>query len=433
MSDTIRVAACDINGLARGKRLPASYGDKLDGQVRLPFSALNVDIFGADIADSPLVFESGDADGALMPTGRGPVPMPWLRGAPDFHPMMMTGDNGALWPGDPRAALCGVLDRYTTRGWNVMAATELEFYLIDDATGALLPPLIPGTQTRLAGDETLSLQVLDAFDGFFSDLYDHAETMALPAQAAIAESGLGQFEVNLTHQDALRAADDTWLFKMLVHGVAHQHGFTASFAAKPYADQPGNGLHVHFSVVDQDGSNVFDDGGPDGTDALRHAVGGALDAMRGCTLMFAPHGNSFARFVDGAHAPTGLCWAYENRTASIRIPGGPNRARRIEHRVAGGDANPYLMLAAILGGAMNGIEDQTAPPAPITGNAYAQTLPRMAETWTAAIDAFGNDPHVARIFPPLLIDNILRTKRQEHAALADAPFDVQLRAVLARV
>ena len=431
MTKTIRVAACDINGQARGKRLPVQYADKLDGSVRLPFSALNLDIFGADIDDSPLVFDSGDADGVLIPTGRGPVPMPWLRGAPELFPMMMAqGDTP--WPGDPRGALCGVLDRFAARGWQVMAATELEFYLLDTETGAVLPPLLPGTQTRLDGAETLSLHLLDGFDAFFSDLYNFAAAMGLPAQAAIAEGGLGQFEVNLTHQDALRAADDTWLFKMLVKGVAHSHGLTASFAAKPYADQPGNGMHVHFSVIDDDGANVFDDGSDTGNATLRHAVGGVLAAMAPATLIFAPHANSYARFVPGAHAPTALCWAYENRTASIRIPGGPPKARRVEHRVSGGDANPYLMLAAILGAALNGMDQATPPPAPITGNAYAQDLPQMAPNWAAAIDLFAASPQMAATFDPLLIETITRTKRQELALLGDAGFDAQLRAVLVR-
>ncbi|KAJ54165.1 glutamine synthetase [Actibacterium mucosum KCTC 23349] len=432
MSRTIRVAACDLNGQARGKRLPESYATKLDGAVRLPFSALNLDIFGADIENSPLVFESGDADGALQPTDRGPVPMPWLQGAPMFYPMTLV-ENGVPWPGDPRGALINVLDRFAARGWRVMAATELEFYLLDTSDRQVRAPLLPGTDTRLSGDEILSLQLLDGFDAFFSDLYANAAAMGLPAQAAIAEGGVGQFEVNLNHQDALRAADDTWLFKMLVKGVAHAHGLTASFAAKPFPAQAGNGLHVHFSIIDRDGNNVFDDGSDTGNDTLRHAVGGLLATMRDQTLIFAPHANSFARFTPGSHAPTALCWAYENRTASIRIPGGSPKARRIEHRVAGGDTNPYLMLAAILGGAMNGIDDAINPPPPITGNAYAQDLPQMAGSWVEAIDFFADSPFTTRIFAPLLIDNLVRTKRQEFSQLGEATFDVQLGAVLSRV
>jgi glutamine synthetase len=135
--------------------------------------------------------------------------------------------------------------------------------------------------------------------------------------------------------------------------------------------------------------------------------------MSGSTLIFAPHWNSYDRLVPDAHAPTGICWGYENRTAAVRIPSGSSRARRIEHRVAGGDVNPYLMLAAILGSALNGIETQTEPPPPITGNAYALDLPQVPTTWVDAIHAFETSPEIAAIFAPELIRNFVLTKRQE--------------------
>jgi glutamine synthetase len=418
MTETIRIAVADLNGQARGKRLPGDYAESLrDGAARMPLSVLNVDVSGADIEDSPLVFETGDADGTLLPTGRGPVPMPWLSSASDLHPMWMF-KAGAPFPGDPRHALDGVLARYRDRGWCVMAATELEFYLVDDSGIAPTAPVPPDRPGRLFGDAILSLTQLDAFDDFFTDLYAGAAAMGIPAQSAISESGRGQFEVNLTHQEAMRAADDAWLFKLLVRGTARKHGLAATFMAKPFAESAGNGLHVHFSVLDGAGDNVFDNGGPEGTDTLRQAVGGCLRALAGCTLIFAPHGPSYDRFVDGAHAPTAACWGYENRTAAIRIPGGPPAARRIEHRVAGGDVNPYLLLAAILGGAMNGIQDGRDPPAPVTGNAYEADLPGLAPGWAEAIDRFETSQEVARIFPELLISNLVLTKRQELAAIA---------------
>jgi len=276
-----------------------------------------------------------------------------------------------------------------------------------------VPPSPRSGKRRVAG-EILSLRALDQFDNFFTDLYDACEEMDIPADTSISEAGLGQFEINLMHcDDALRAADDAWLFKMLVKGMARKHGFAASFMAKPYADYAGSGLHMHFSVLDENGKNVFDDGSEKGTDTLRHAVAGCLSAMPGSALIFAPHANSFDRMVPGSHAPTGICWAYENRTSAIRIPSGNPAARRIEHRVAGGDVNPYLVVAAILGAALNGIEDAKEPPAPITGNAYAHELPQIPANWQDAIDAFGDCPHVARIFPAELIRNFVLTKKQE--------------------
>lgn len=417
---TIRIAAADLNGQMRGKRLPAAYADKLyDGAARLPLSTLNVDIWGADIADSPLVFESGDADGKLLPTGRGPLPMPWLDTPSALMPMWLFLDDGTPFDGDPRHALDGVLQRYAAHGWQVMAATELEFYLVDDSGAALAPPKNPRTGKPIMGEDVLSLDALDAFDGFFTDLYAACAAMDIPAQAAISESGLGQFEVNLAHGAAMKAADDAWLFKVLVRGLARKHGVAATFMAKPHPRDAGNGLHLHFSVIDGDGRNVFDDGGPEGSKLLHQAIAGCIKAMPASTLIFAPHRESYERMVPGAHAPTGICWAHENRTAALRVPGGATSARRIEHRVAGGDINPYLMLAVVLGAGLVGIEDEMVPPAPITGNAYEQDLPQLPTSWEAAILEFETSDLMARILPRELIRNLALTKQQERTKMAE--------------
>ncbi|MGH1425602.1 MAG: glutamine synthetase family protein [Pseudooceanicola sp.] len=419
---TFRVAACDLNGQMRGKRLPASQFPKLsEGSVRMPISVLNVDVWGADIQDSPLVFETGDADGILYPTDRGPVPMPWIGSPAALVPMWMYLESGAPFPGDPRHALAAVLDRYAERGWQVQAAAEMEFYLVDDTGEMLAPPTNPISGRPLHGHAILSIRQIDAFDAYFTELYEACEAMDIPAESAISEAGLGQFEINLTHRDAMAAADDVFLFKALVRGLARKHGLAATFMAKPFAHDAGSGMHVHFSVLDRDGNNIFDNGGPDGTALLQNAVAGCLAGMAPSTLVFAPHGPSYDRIVPGAHAPIGACWAYENRTAAIRIPSGPPKARRIEHRVAGGDNNPYLTLAVILGAAIVGIEDGLTPPAPISGNAYDLDLPGLAPDWHAAIDLFENDPLIAEILPAALIENLCLTKRQEMARLATIP------------
>lgn len=418
---TIRVAAADLNGQPRGKRVPVRFADRIsiDG-TRFPFSVLNLDIWGEDIDNSPLVLASGDRDGMLKPTERGFMPIPWLEAPAALLPIWMFHDDGAPYLGDPRHALRLVLERYKARGLTPVCAVELEFFLIDDSGRKLQVPPSPRSGKRRVAGEILSMRALDQFDTFFTDLYDACEEMDIPADTAISEAGLGQFEINMMHgDDALRAADDAWLFKMLVKGMARRHGFAASFMAKPYPDYAGSGLHMHFSVLDGDGNNVFDNGGPEGTDMMRHAVAGCLAAMPGSTLIFAPHANSYERMVPGNHAPTGVSWAYENRTSALRIPSGSHKARRIEHRVAGGDVNPYLMVAAVLGAAMNGIEDAIDPPAPITGNAYEADLPQVPDTWAAAIDAFEQDAQIARIFDAEIIRNLVLTKRQELRDMAD--------------
>lgn len=418
---TIRVAAADLNGQARGKRVPARFAEKIvtDG-TRFPFSVMNLDIWGEDIEDSPFLFESGDADGVLKPTARGFMPMPWLEAPTALLPIWMFHEDGTPFPGDPRHALARVVEKFHARGLRPVCATELEFYLIDDSGADLRVPRSPRSGKRRPGADTLALRALDAFDRFFTDLYDACEVMDIDADTAISEAGIGQFEINLLHSDdVLKVADDTWLFKMLVKGLARRHGFAASFMAKPYENWPGNGMHLHFSITNEDGKNVFDDGGPAGSALLHQAVAGCLDAMPDTMLLLAPHHNSYDRMVPGAHAPTGVSWAYENRTAALRIPSGSHKARRIEHRVAGGDINPYLMLAGVLGSALLGIEDEMTPPPPISGNAYDLDLPQLPLTWQDAIDAFAGSKKMARIFAPQLIDNLVRTKRQELRYMAD--------------
>lgn len=422
---TFRVAGCDLNGQMRGKRLPISDYHKLnDGLVRLPLSVMNVDVWGADIKKSPLVFDSGDKDGILLPTDRGAVPMPWLQSNTAFVPMWMYCEDGTPFDGDPRHALAQILDRYAQRGWTVIAATELEFYLVDDSGDALLPPINPLSGRPVQGHAYMSLRQLDAFDAYFTELYQACADMGIDAQTAISEAGLGQFEINLNHSDAMRVADDTWLFKALVRGLARKHGMAATFMAKPFAGEAGNGMHMHFSIFDRNGHNIFDDGGEKGTDLLRNAVAGCLEMMPASTLVFAPHGNSFERLTPGSHAPTGVSWGYENRTAALRIPAGNPKGRRIEHRVACGDINPYLMFSAVLGAALYGIEHGLTPPAPIAGNAYAHDVPRLPTDWKSAISLFRTDPLIATLFPALLIENLCLTKEQEFERLRDfAPQD----------
>jgi len=407
---SVRIATVDLNGQFRGKRLAAGMEDKT---VRMPLSVQNVDIFGADIEGSPLVFDTGDADGVLAPTGRGPVPLPWLGFDAVLQPAWLFNDDGSPFDGDPRHALDGVLKRYDAKGWQVIAACELEFYLVE-AYGNLAAPLNPRTGKRLAHTEILSLRELDGFDAFFTDVENGAAAMGIDPLVITSEAGVGQFEVTMTHGPALKIADDVVLLKELIKGMARQHGMAATFLAKPFPSESGSGLHTHFSVLDRDGTNIFTGDAP-----LRQAIAGCLDALAPSTLILAPHASSFARFQASAHAPVNATWGFENRTVALRVPGGPLVARRIEHRVAGGDINPYLLFAAIFGAAMAGMDAGAEPPSPTQGNAYdhAPTLPGLHATWDAAIDGLDH-PMMRGIFPALLIDNLQRTKRQEAALMA---------------
>lgn len=410
MTQSARIACVDLNGQLRGKRLP---DDKLGTRVQIPYSVSNVDIFGADIDNSPLVFESGDADAVMVAADRGLVPMPWLPGCPQLQLSTLAHPDGSAFASDPRVALMAVLDRYAARGWTPVCAVEIEFFLVE-TDGALAAPVNPTTGRRLNRTDVLSLREIDQFALFFDDIEHSARQMGLPDHVITSEAAVGQFEITLNHGPALRAADDCLLMKELIKGTALKHGLTATFLPKPFALESGTGLHLHCSVLAGD-ENVF----AKDQSLLEQAVAGCLSALAPSSLIFAPFGHSYARFVDNAHAPTAANWGYDNRTVAVRIPQGPMPARRIEHRVAGGDVNPYLHFAAVLGAMLMGIDDGLTPPAETKGNAYGAAAPAaLALDLTAAIDAL-NDPLMTRLFDPTLLDNLARCKSQEHQKCAE--------------
>ena len=198
--------------------------------------------------------------------------IPWLDAPSALVPMSMYTDDGAPFEGDPRHALARVLEQFAARGWQAVAATEMEFTLLDDSGVQPQAPVNPRSGRPLDGAAILSMSQMDAFAPFFDDLYSGAFSMGIPAETAISEAGVGQFEVTMRHGPAMEMADNAWAFKALVRGLARKHGMAATFMAKPYLGDAGNGMHVHVSVLDKDGNNVFDDGGQDGTQVLRQAV-----------------------------------------------------------------------------------------------------------------------------------------------------------------
>ena len=432
---SLRAAVCDLNGVMRGKRIPLDQAEKvLGGGLRMPLSVVGVDIWGEDIVKSPLVFATGDADGICESTGRGILPTDWTAEPSGFIPLWLREENGTPFGGDPRQALAALVERFKSLGLTPVMAMELEFYLYDPIDARPLAPISPVTGKRLDADAVLSIDELDDFGSFFQDVYEACAAQGVPADSAIAENGIGQFEINLLHvDDPLRAADDAVLFKRIVRGLARKHGFAASFMAKPYGDRSGSGLHVHFSLIDRNGNNVFDDGSTDGSTMMRNAVGGLIESLPETTLLYAPHFNSFRRLRPGTHAPSSAAWGYENRTVAIRIPGGSHKARRIEHRVAGADANPYLVLAGILAGALVGIEREITPPPPVTGDAYSLKLKSLPPDWASAIAAFATGSIVEDTLPIMLRDMLVACKRQEMntfaAQVTDFEYDTYLDAV----
>lgn len=402
----------DLNGIERGKRLPAKDAIKLEkSALRFPRSLIGVDVWGNDVFDNGLVVDTGDGDGLcpLLPPGLKPAP--WAKTPTVQAQVMMTEANGEEFHADPRQILVNARNKATAMGFTPVAAVELEFYLLTrdfDALGRPLPPK-GANGKRVREGRVYAMAELDAYAAFLSDLYAACDAQGLPLDAAVIEAGPSQFEVNLKHQtDIVVAADQAVWLKRAIRGVADRHGLAASFMAKPFGDLPGNGMHAHMSFLNARGANAFENG-----KTLHQAVAGLITTMPEGMILFAPHLNSWRRFQEGSHAPTRAAWGRENRTASIRIPADGGANTRFEHRVAGADANPYLVLAAILFGALAGIESRLAPPPPLSGNAYESTAPRLDIGWRAALDRFGDGTALKRSFGPLFWQVYSALKRQE--------------------
>jgi glutamine synthetase len=415
----LRAVVCDLNGIFRGKRVPLESARRaLEGALKMPLSTLFVDVWGGDALASGMVLETGDRDGHMRPTERGFLPVDWLGTPGVLLPCSMVDEAGKAYPIDARNLLASITERWHARGLKPVCALELEFYLHEASASTVQPPLRPDG-ARLSAGDVYSLQDLEGFDAFLGDVYAACRTFGIAAGEATSETGCGQFEINFNHvDDPLRAADDAQLFKYLVKGVAAKHDLGATFMAKPYGDDAGSGMHVHFSVVDDAGRNVFADDTGRGSPLLHAAIGGLIEDLPDAMLVFAPHFNSFRRFQDSSHAPTRATWGYENRTAALRVPSGPNESRRIEHRVAGADANPYLVLATILGSALRGIEEEATPPPPLEGSAYDSDAVRLPLSWADAIHRFGESDTMVDVLGAPLMRVFAAAKQQESDTFA---------------
>ncbi len=408
----------DLNGVIRGKRLPAKSAIKLfEPGLRLPRSLIGVDVWGSDVFDNGLVVDTGDTDGLCEAVAPALVPVPWSKEPTAQSLMMLCEADGSPFLADPRQLLAEMRRRLAAKGLRAVAALELEFYLLSgqsDANGRPLTPPNKFSGRRVIDGRVYAMSEIDAYSDFFSDLYAACEAQGLPLDTAVIEAGPSQFEVNLKHQaDILVAADQAILLKRAIRGVAARHGLLGSFMAKPFGDLPGNGMHVHMSMIDDKGENAFDGDGDKGGALFMNAIAGLIATAPEAMIFFAPHMNSWRRFQDSSHAPTRATWGYENRTAAIRIPTDTGANRRFEHRVSGADANPYLVLSAMLAGALYGIENKLTPPPALEGNAYKSDAPRLSLGWRAALDAFASGPVLAPAFGELMTRVFTALKRQE--------------------
>jgi glutamine synthetase len=419
-----------LSGTARGKRIRAHEIDALYAGGRpLPVSILVADVTGQDCFDTGLVWENGDSDRLARP-----APGTLVATAPG-HAAVITSlhePDGPVCDIDCRAVLARSVAGITAMGLTPVVACELEFYLLARDGTAPPRPAMPGGATPTTHG-TYGLEELDDAAPFLADLWAAADAAGLPLETAISEYAPGQLELTLKHRACpLRVADDVVLYKRLVKQVARRHGLLASFMAKPFADQAGNGLHLHVSVNDAAGANIF--AAPPGapSPALLHAIGGLKAALAESFAIFAPNANSYRRFRSGSFAPVAASWGHDNRTTSLRITAGPDASRHIEHRIAGADANPYLALAALLAGVAHGLAQRIDPGPPVVGDGYAaaQNDPHAAPlpgNWFAAVDALEAGTILKAALGEQLIAmfaSVKRTEQQRYMAVVP-PLDLE--------
>ena len=401
--EAVEAFITDPNGVARGKLLRASELASLYRSGRpLPGSILSLDITGMEVEQTGLIWDVGDADKVAYPVAGSLRRASW-RSAPMAQLLLSLWDaDGTPHAADPRHVLAAVVAVLKTAGYIPVVAAELEFYVVDPVRGSdgqLQSPRMPRTQRRLDQIDSFSVTELEEFDPFLDELFTAARAMELPAETVISEYAPGQLEIVLRHRaDAMRAADEAVQWKRLVRGVAAKHGLLATFMAKPFSGRAGSGLHIHASLDDERGKNLFASDDPQGTPLMRHAIGGLLATLEETIGVFAPNANSYRRFQAQSYAPVSRTWGVNNRSVAVRVPTGAPATRHLEHRVAGADANPYLAIAAVLAGIHKGIVEQLDPGPAIEGNGYAATCARLPNDWPAALRGLRASQFLATYF-----------------------------------
>jgi glutamine synthetase len=418
--DAVQLMITDPSGVPRGKSVRVHELERLYSTGRnVAGSILGLDVTGEDVDATGLVWDTGDADLLCRPVPGTLLPSPWIAQPTGQLLLSMYREDGTPAPADPRHALARAIERFAPLGLRPVLACEVEFYLLREVPGdGGLPQLVPAGAGR-PGErnkiDAYSLTRLDDLAPLFDDVYAAARAQGLPAETLMSEYAPGQFEITLTHRDdALRAVDEAVLFKHLLRGVAARHGCIATFMAKPFAARAGSGLHLHVSLLDESGANIFAADDPAGSARCRHAIGGLKATMAESLLAFAPNANSYRRFRSRSYAPTAPIWGVNNRSVSLRVPSGPPASRHIEHRIAGADANLYVAAATVLGGAEQGLRQQLDPGPPVTGNGYDGTRPReLPETWQEAIARAAASPFLTAALGADFLRIYLAIKRQE--------------------
>jgi glutamine synthetase len=429
----------DLNGILRGKRIQAEEFSKAFGNgSNYVASTPLMNVLG-DVSETiSYGNDDGDPDLKSIAVPGSLAPVPWATLPTAQCLLELIEFDGTPFFLDPRNVLRKALQPLTDMGLNPIMATELEFYLIEHDGDSFKPrlPNIPGSSLPQGGHQYGSFDDLESVDDFLTDLDSFCNVQNIPAGTALSEYSPGQFEINLNHiDDPVLACDHAVLLKRAVKAAARKNGLAATFMAKPFQEHAGNGLHIHTSLLDADGKNVFSGTSKDGqfSDTLRHAIGGLAQIMAESMAVFAPNANSYRRYAPDFYVPATPNWGPNHRDLAMRIPVSSQKNRRVEHRVAGADACPYLVVAAVMAGIHHGITNRLEPGPMVAEKQkvdYEITLPVR---WSQSLDAF----HAGRILPRYFGEQYHRLfevcRREEsesfHAQVSNRDYEWYLRAV----
>ena len=369
---TVVMGIGDANGIMRGKRFPATHWESIcKGGNAMSIATFAIDMT-CDVWDTPYVnFDNGYPDMHIFPLTK-PVPVPWEPGVAICFGRAEGMDHKPV-PVDPRNALVAQVERAKAMGFEVQVGTELEFYLLDP-------------ETNLPKDQGIGVYGLDRaaeLEHVLGPIRQQINECGIPIEQSNPEYAAGQVEVNIRYDEALLAADRVVMFRSLVRQLATAHGYRATFMAKPFFEESGNGFHTHYSLW-KDGKNVFADAGKL-SDLGRQFVGGLQSRMAEAAICGSPTPNGFRRRQPYTFCPINTSWGIDNRTVGIRIIEGADSAVRVEKRDAGADANPYYLIATDLAAGLDGIEQGMEPGPETTGNAYEDA--DAAPIPTDAVDA----------------------------------------------
>ncbi|MRV73470.1 glutamine synthetase [Duganella sp. FT92W] len=408
----------DLTGVARGKILPRGKFTQ-DRGMRIPEAVLGMTVTGNyptedDAYDRAI--SSTDRDMVLRADPTTITMVPWANDptAQVIHDCYFA--DGKLVDFAPRTVLRRVLKLYADKGWKPVVAPELEFYLTAKNADPDLPLKAPIGRSGRAetSRQVYSIDAVNEFDPLFEDIYDYCDLMGLDVDTLIHEIGAGQMEINFLHGEPLSLADKVFFFKRTLREAALKHDMYATFMAKPMAGEPGSAMHVHQSVVDANtGKNIFsnDDGSP--STLFKHYIGGLQRYMPPALAIVAPYVNSYRRLVRHTAAPINIQWGVDNRTVGFRVPESGVQDRRVENRIIGADANPYLALAVTLACGYLGMTEQLEPNAVTTGSAYEQRY-ELPQSLSEALAALRREDKLRHVLGDRFIDVYAAIKDLEY-------------------